>query len=106
MLKSALESAPVVSELDTTFRKSVVVSNRLGLHARPAAMLIQKLQPFRSKVFVECGGERVNAKSILGLLSLAARKGSELTFTATGPDCMEALAAVEGLFRSELTKID
>lgn len=93
-------------ELDTSFRKSVVVRNRFGLHARPAALLIQALRPFRSEVLVECAGETVNAKSILGLLSLSARQGSELTFLATGPDCIEALTAVEGLFRSTLAGID
>jgi len=85
-----------------TLRKRVTVKGRLGLHARPAALLIRALRPFRCQVVVQGAGESANAKSILGLLSLGAGCGAELTFMAAGPDALQALRAIERLFQNDL----
>ncbi len=85
-----------------TFKKNVMVKCRLGLHARPAALLIKALHPFRCHVVVQGGGESANAKSILGLLSLGAGCGAQLTFLAAGPDAHQALRVIEQLFEEDL----
>lgn len=73
------------------------VVNSLGLHARPAATLVQTVLKFQSDVHISLNGHRVNAKSIMGLLTLAAAQGSILVVTCTGPDAEEALTAVRNL---------
>ncbi|MVX55801.1 HPr family phosphocarrier protein [Parasutterella muris] len=79
----------------------VTVLNRLGLHARPAAKLTQKGNEFLSDIRIEKGGRKVNGKSIMGVMLLAASKGTELTVTADGTDEDAALAAVKELFDSK-----
>lgn len=76
------------------------VVNSLGLHARPAARLVQTVLPFKSDVYISVNAHRVNAKSIMGLLTLAAAQGSRLVVTCTGPDANEALEAVRHLVQS------
>lgn len=77
----------------------VEVVNRAGLHARPAAELVKLATLFKSEIHVEKDGLKVNAKSIMGVLMLAAEQGSRLGFTAVGPDADEALAALTDLVR-------
>ena len=77
----------------------VQVANRAGLHARPAAELVKLAGRFRSEIHVEKEGLRVNGKSIMGVLMLAAEQGSTLRFTAVGPDAEEALTALTDLVR-------
>ena len=77
-----------------------VIRNPLGLHARPAATFVKTVLEFESDVYVSLNGHRVNAKSIMGLLTLAAAQGSHLVVTCTGPDAREALDAVRGLIES------
>ncbi len=70
------------------------VTNEIGLHARPAAKLVEKLNKFRCDVYLEKDGERVNAKSIIGLLTLAAGNGAEVIAHLDGPDeeaCLQFL---------------
>lgn len=74
--------------------RNVTIRNSQGLHARPATFFIQKANSYKSSIWVEKGDRRVNAKSLLGILSLAVVKGMEITLLADGAD--EA-AAVEGL---------
>ena len=74
--------------------KEVVISNQVGLHARPATFFIQKAMAYKSSVWVEKEDRRVNAKSLLGVLSLGIVKDMEITLIADGPDESEAL---EGL---------
>ena len=69
----------------------VVVENEVGLHARPATFFIQKANEYKSSIWVEKSGRRVNAKSLLGVLSLGISKGMEIEIIAEGPD--EELAA-------------
>ncbi len=70
--------------------KKVEIENEVGLHARPATFFIQKANEFKSSIWVEKEERRVNAKSLLGLLSLGITKGTEITLIGDGPD--EALA--------------
>jgi len=76
----------------------VEITNRLGLHARAAAKLVHTANAFQSQIFVGTGEEEVNAKSILGLLTLAATKGTPLTVRAEGDDEEAAVRAVVALF--------
>ena len=77
--------------------KEVEIVNRLGLHARAAAKLVQTASAFRSRVLLVTDDEEVDAKSILGLLLLAAAQGTKLRVRCEGPDEEEALAAVAAL---------
>ena len=74
--------------------KEAVVNNQVGLHARPATFFIQKANEFKSSIWVEVDDRRVNAKSLLGVLSLGIVKGTEINIISDGPDEKEA---VEGL---------
>jgi phosphotransferase system HPr (HPr) family protein len=78
--------------------QTFVVPVQQGLHARPCALLIKTLLPFRSTVEVEVEGNKASGKSILGLMSLGAVYGSEITFTVLGEDAAQALAALQHLF--------
>ncbi len=80
--------------------REVVVQNRNGLHARPAAMLVKTSSRFRSEIWVEKDGERVNGKSIMGLMMLAAGKGSKLNLLADGPDAEKAIEEVAALIEN------
>jgi phosphocarrier protein len=77
--------------------KEVVVSNKLGLHARPAAMFVRVANRFSSDILVEKDGEEINGKSIMGLMLLAAGCGSRLKLTITGKDAGEMLREIEQL---------
>lgn len=76
------------------------ISNTLGLHARPAASVVQTVLKYQSDIYISLNGHRVNAKSIMGLLTLAAAQGSVLQVTCTGPDAEEALNALRNLIES------
>ena len=73
------------------------VGNKLGIHARPAAMFVKTANRFNCDIFVEKDGEKVNGKSIMGLMMLAAGPGSKLTVHAHGHDASQALAELETL---------
>jgi phosphocarrier protein len=78
--------------------RELVVINKLGIHARPAAMIVRITNKFKSEVFVEKDEEQVNGKSIMGLMMLAAGKGSKVKFVVTGEDAEQMLAELEQLF--------
>ena len=78
--------------------RDLVIGNKLGLHARPAAMIVRITNKFKSEVFVEKDEEQVNGKSIMGLMMLAAGKGSKVKFIATGEDAQQMLTELEQLF--------
>lgn len=78
----------------------VTVVNKLGLHARPSAKLTATASRFRSEVWLSRNSRRVNAKSIMGVMMLAAARGSTLKVEAEGPDAEQALAAVVELIAS------
>jgi len=80
--------------------KIIVVSNKMGLHARPAAMLVQTASRYNSVIKILKDNFEVNAKSIMDVMALAAGHGSKLKFIADGPDENEVLDAVKDLFES------
>jgi len=75
----------------------VEIRNKLGMHARPAAMFVRIANQFQSEILVEKDGEEVNGKSIMGLMMLAAGCGSQLKLTANGEDSDQALEALKEL---------
>ncbi|TWT92443.1 HPr family phosphocarrier protein [Stieleria varia] len=80
--------------------RTVVVRNYQGLHARPADMLVRLANQHQSQIMIGRGGEAVDCKSILSLLTLGAAQGTELFVTAQGTDAQRALDAIEALFES------
>jgi len=80
--------------------KSAIVINRLGMHARPSAMFVTYASRYKSEIFIEKDGIKVNGKSIMGIMSLAAEKGSELIISAKGEDEMEAIETLIELVKS------
>lgn len=76
----------------------IIVTNKLGLHARAAARLTQLAGQYESEIYIAREGQRVNAKSIMGVMMLAAGKGSRVTLDASGPDADAALSAIRQLF--------
>jgi phosphocarrier protein len=79
--------------------RDLMVANKLGIHARPAAMFVRTANRFDCDIFVEKDGEKVNGKSIMGLMMLAAGPGSKLTVHAEGHDAYQALAEIETLLK-------
>jgi phosphocarrier protein len=77
--------------------KKFTILNEVGIHARPASLIVKCLLEFESEIFIEKDGRRVNGKSIMGILMLAAGKGSQIKVEADGPDAQEALSAVADL---------
>jgi phosphocarrier protein len=82
-------------------QQDIEVINKLGLHARASAKLTQLASRFRSEVFLSRNGRRVNAKSIMGVMMLAAARGATVTLEASGPDEQEALSAIAALFANK-----
>ena len=71
--------------------KSVTILNQIGLHARAASLFIQKANEFKASIWVEKDAHRVNAKSLLGILSLGITRGTEIVITADGADENDAI---------------
>ena len=80
--------------------KTIVVENQVGLHARPATFFIQKSNEFKASIWIEKEGRKVNAKSLLGVLSLGITKGTQIEIIADGDDEEAAVAALETLIES------
>jgi phosphocarrier protein len=81
----------------STISREFKILNQYGIHARPAAMFVKAASRFDADVEVEKGGTRVSGKSIMGLMTLEASRGSTLTITVDGADAEEALAALQEL---------
>lgn len=81
-------------------KKKVTIVNDAGLHARPAAALVKLASKFESDFYIHLYGYKVNGKSILGVMTLAAEKGAELELELRGPDENEALEAITELIQS------
>src|ERR1700722_9677491 len=90
-------SAKKTTDGNALMTKELLVTNKLGVHARPAAMFVKVANRFACNIFVEKDGEKVNGKSIMGLMMLAAGPGSKLTLHAEGHDALQALAELEVL---------
>ena len=84
--------------------KKVVVQNQVGLHARPATFFIQKANEFKSSVWVEKDERKVNAKSLLGVLSLGITKGTSINIIADGSDENDAVEVLVRLIASNFTE--
>lgn len=83
---------------DGVITRELVVANKVGIHARPAAMFVKIASRYQCDIFLEKDGEKINGKSIMGLLMLAAGPGSKLTMEASGKDAAQATAEIEELF--------
>ncbi|HOJ98027.1 MAG TPA: HPr family phosphocarrier protein [Termitinemataceae bacterium] len=79
----------------------VTIKNRAGIHARPAALLVQTANKYKSKIYIEKDNDRVNGKSIMGIITLGAGYNTSLKIIADGEDEQEALAALIHLFDSK-----
>jgi phosphocarrier protein len=78
-------------------KRAMTIQNKLGIHARPAAMFVKTANRYQCEILVEKDGERVNGKSIMGLMMLAAGPGSTIHVEATGADAVAALGEIETL---------
>jgi phosphotransferase system HPr (HPr) family protein len=83
--------------MSSIFKKKIKIRNEQGLHARPAALFVQLANKFNANISVSKDDQEVNGKSIMGILMLAAEKGSEVMITAEGDDAKEAMGALEEL---------
>ena len=84
------------------FSKDITVTNQVGLYARPATFFIQKANEFRSTMMVEKEERKVNAKSLLGIMSLGIATGATVTLSATGADAEAAVNALESLLARDV----
>jgi phosphocarrier protein HPr len=85
---------------DKRLVRELVIQNRYGLHARPAALFVKTSNRYKAEVWVEKDGEEVNGKSIMGLMMLAAGHGSKLIVSASGSDAEKFLKEIEELVAS------
>ncbi len=85
--------------------KVLTVQNKMGIHARPAAMIVRITNKFKADVLVERDEEQVNGKSIMGLMMLAAGKGSSLKFIVTGADGPAMIGELEALFARKFDEV-
>jgi phosphotransferase system HPr (HPr) family protein len=92
--------------IDETHSREVVVANEQGLHARPADLVAREAQRWESRIEFIGKAQRVDGKSILDLLTLAAEEGTHLVIEATGPDACEALDAIGNLFDKKFASND
>ncbi len=81
--------------------KKIIIKNRAGIHARPAALLVQTANMFSSKIFIKKDLETINGKSIMGIITLGATYKTELIIIADGSDEAEAVAAIARLFENK-----
>lgn len=81
-------------------QETLIVRNRAGLHTRPAAMLVKLAAKFKSDIYLNRDGYDINAKSIIGVMTLAAEQGSELLLTVEGADEQDAIAELRLLFEN------
>lgn len=84
--------------------KEITIVNRLGLHARPAALFVKVASRYRSDVWVKKESEEINGKSIMGLMMLAAGQGSKLFIRCEGPDADRALEELEELIKARFNE--
>jgi len=87
-----------------TCEREIEIKNKMGIHARPASLLVQITNKYMSDIVIEKDGMTVNAKSILGIMTLAAPFGAKLLFRATGPDAEEALQKINELFDNKFNE--
>ncbi len=88
--------------MSSIIKKKVIIKNRLGLHARPAALFVQLANKFESDISIRKEEQGVNGKSIMGVMMLAAGKGDEVEIEANGKDARKAVEELEKLLMSNL----
>ncbi|MBI5381133.1 MAG: HPr family phosphocarrier protein [Opitutae bacterium] len=93
-----MDKTETASAAGQQLSKELVVQNKMGIHARPAAMIVRITNRYKADVFVEKDEEQVNGKSIMGLMMLAAGKGSKVKFLVSGADAAQMIADLEALF--------
>ncbi len=91
-------SAPAKKPAESEAVREVTIANRQGIHARPAALLVKTASAYRSDITLEKEGQRVSAKSIMGVLTIEGYYGAKVRVAARGPDAEKAVAAVCELF--------
>jgi phosphocarrier protein HPr len=96
---STVMSAKMLTDTAGNLTKELTVLNKLGIHARPAALFVKTASRFACDIFVEKDGEKVNGKSIMGLMMLAAGPGCKLTIHAAGADAQNAVSEIEALLK-------
>ena len=79
-----------------------VIKDELGIHARPAGLLVKEAKNFNSTITLECGGKKGAAKGLMGVMSMAVKQGMEVTVTVEGDDEVEAVAAMKAFFEANL----
>lgn len=82
--------------------KKIVIQNETGIHARPAGIIVKEAAKFKSAVVIEKGGKEYNAKSIMSLMTMAAKKGEEITIKVNGEDEAQAMDALVNLIMTGL----
>lgn len=93
-------------ESQKVIEKKFVIGNKLGLHARPAALFVRTANRFESEITLQKGKHKVNGKSIMGVMMLAAGHGSRLTIRIVGPDAERAMAEIEKLLNNNFGERD
>ena len=83
-------------------REEVLINNKSGLHARPASQFVQAASKFKSDIFIDCNGEKINAKSILGVMAAGLTKGTKIFIEAEGQDEELATNALVDLIKNKL----
>ncbi len=86
--------------------KTLIVQNRAGIHARPSSLIVETANKFQSSIVMEKGGISINARSIMGVMTMGAGYQAELTVSVDGPDEAEAMAALEQLFATNFEEDD
>jgi len=81
--------------------ETIKIQNKLGLHARPAALLVQEASKFSSKIELESNGLKVNGKSIMGVMMLAAAYGSKIKLIVNGDDALAAVSGIKALINKK-----
>ena len=81
--------------------KTVTIINRAGIHARPASVIVEKTKDFKASIYFEHAGQQINAKSILGIITLGAAYGSEIKISANGVDEQQAVDTLARLFETK-----
>ena len=84
-----------------TLERSVTIKNKQGLHARPAALFVQIANKYNSDITIQKGKQKINGKSIMGIMMLEAGAGSKILITVVGEDAEEAMHELEGLLLSD-----
>ena len=81
--------------------QTLTIPNRAGIHARPAAVIVQAIKNYKASIYFEKGKDRINAKSIMGILTLASVYGAEIKIIADGEDEKEAIETIVHLFETK-----